>query len=60
MSSASQLLEIINMSVQKIKVGRPTYLNTHEEALVIASADTEGDHGLPIDVNTLGSEPIFS
>ena len=35
----------------KIKVGRPTYCNSDEEALVVALAEVEGDHGLPIDVN---------
>ena len=50
------MLEIIKMSVQKIKVGIPTYLNSDEEALVFASADIECAHGFPIDVNTLGDE----
>ena len=44
------------MSVHKIKNGRPTYLNPDEEALVVAAADMEGAHGLPIDVRTLGAE----
>ena len=52
----SKLLEVINMSVQRIKLGRPTYLNLYEEALVVALAEIEGAHGLPIDVNTLGVE----
>ena len=52
----SKVLETIKMTVHKIKVGRPTYLNSDEEALVVASAEIEGAHGLPIDVNTLGSE----
>ena len=47
------------MSVQKIKVGRPTYLNSDEEALVVASAQIEGDRGLLIDVNALGAELQF-
>ena len=51
-----KVLEIIKMSVQKIKVGRLTYLNSDEESLVVASAEIEGSHGLPIDVNTLGVE----
>ena len=51
--SRSKLLEIIKMSVQKIKVRRPTYLDSDEEALVVASADIEGAHGMPIDVNIL-------
>ena len=57
--SISKLLEIIKMSVQKIKVGRPTYLNSDEEALVVASVEIGSAHGLPIDVNTLGSELQF-
>ena len=52
----SKVLETIKMSVHKIKKGRPTYLNPDEEALVFASAEMEGAHGLPIDVNTLGAE----
>ena len=44
------------MTVHIIKVGRPTYLNSDEEALVVASSEIEGAHGLPIDVNTLGGE----
>ena len=44
------------MTVHKIKIGIPTCLNSDEEALVIASAEIEGAHGLPIDFNTLGSE----
>ena len=45
------------MSVQNIQIGRPNYLNLDEEALLVASEDIEGDHGLPIDVNTLGDKP---
>ena len=52
----SKVLETIKMNVQIIKVGRPTYLNSDEEALVVASAKIEGAHGLPIDINTLGGE----
>ena len=44
------------MSVQKIKVVRPNYLRSDEEALVVASTEIEGAHGLPIDVITLGAE----
>ena len=52
----SKVLEMIKMSVQRIKVGRPTYLNSDEEELVVASAYIEGAHGFPIDDNTLGVE----
>ena len=52
----SKVLEIIKMSVQRIKVGRPTYLNSYEESLVVAAAKIEGSCGLPIDVNTVGVE----
>ena len=52
----SKVLETIKIYVHRIKVGKPTYLNSDEEALVVASAEIEGDHGLPIDVNTLGGE----
>ena len=51
------MLEIIKMSVQRIIFGSPTYLNSDEEALVVSSAEIEGAHGMPIDVNTLASEP---
>ena len=44
------------MFVHKIKKGIPTHLNPYEEALVVASDEMEGAHGLPIDVNTLGVE----
>ena len=54
--SRSKVLKIIKMSVQKNKVGRPTYLNSDEEELVIASSEIEGVHGIPINVNTLGAE----
>ena len=40
----------------KIKFGRPTYLNSDEEVFLVALEETEVAHGLPIDVNTLGSE----
>ena len=50
----SKVLETIKIYVHRIKVGRPTYLNSDIEALVVASAEIEGAHGLPIDVNTLG------
>ena len=46
----------INISDQKIKTGIPTYLNSDEESLVVASAEIEVDHGFHIDVNTLGDE----
>ena len=52
----SKVLETIKMTVHKIKNGRPTYLNPDEEALVVSPDEIEGAHGLPIDVNTLGSE----
>ena len=54
--SISKLLEIIKMSFKKIKVGRPTYLNSDEEALMIASEEIEGSHGLPIGFYALGAE----
>ena len=40
----------------KSKVGRPTYLTSYEEALVVASSGIEGAHGVPIVVNTLASK----
>ena len=43
-------------SVHIIKVGRPTYLNPDEEELVVLSAEIEGAHGLPINVNILGGK----
>ena len=52
----SKVLEMIKQSVQRNKIGIPTSLNSDEEALVAASAEIEGAHGLPIDVNTLGVE----
>ena len=52
----SKKLETINMSVHRIKFGRPTYINSDEEAFVVASAEIEGSHWLPIYVNTLGVE----
>ena len=52
----SKLLEMIKMSVQIVKVGGPAYINSDEEALVVALVDIEGAHGFPIDVNTLGVE----
>ena len=55
----SKELEIIKMYVQNIRVGRPTYLNSYEESLLVSSADIEVAHGIPIDVNTLGSELQF-
>ena len=51
-----KVLETIKMTVHKIKIGRPTYLNQYEEALVVAAAEIEDSHGLPIDVNTLGGK----
>ena len=51
-----KVLETIKMTFHKIKIGRPTYLNPYEEALVVASSEMEGDHGLSVDVNTLGAE----
>ena len=47
----SKVLETINMSVHRIKVGRPTYLNSDEEALAVALAEIEGAHEFPINVN---------
>ena len=53
------MLEFIKVSVQKVKVGRPTYLNSDEGEMVVVSADIEGSHGLPIDANTLVAELQF-
>ena len=50
------MLEIIKMSLKKIKIGIPTHLNSYEKALVVASEEIEVSHGLPIYVNTLGAE----
>ena len=44
------------MYVQKIKFGILTYLNSYQEAFVVASAEIEGAHWFPIDVNTQGSK----
>ena len=52
----SKLLETIKMTVHRVKSGRTTYLNSDEKALVVASDEIESDHGLPIDVNTLGGK----
>ena len=52
----SKVLEMIKQSVQRNKIGRPTYLYSDEEELVVALAEIEGAHGLPIDVNILGVE----
>ena len=54
--SISKVLEIINISVQNIKAGRPTYLNAYVEALVIELSEIEGANGILIDINTLGYE----
>ena len=54
--SRSKVLDIIKISVKNFKIGRRTYPNTYEEALVVASAEIEGVHGLPIDVNALVAE----
>ena len=50
------MLETIKMTVHKTKIGRPTCLNSYEEALVVPPSEIEGAHGLTIDVNTLGSK----
>ena len=47
---------MIKQSAQRNKIRRPTYLNSDEEALVVALAEIEGAHELPIYVNTLGVE----
>ena len=57
--SRSKVLEIIRISVQTIKVGIPTYLNSYEEALVVALAQIKGAHGLPIDFNIVGAKLKF-
>ena len=57
--SRSKLVEIIKMSVKTIKVGRQPSLNSYEEELVVASAEIECDHGLPIYVNTFGAKLKF-
>ena len=44
------------MSVQKIKIGILTYLNSYEEELVVASSEIEDAHGIPINFNTLLAE----
>ena len=30
------------------KIGRPTYLSKNEESLIVAAAENEGGHGLPL------------
>ena len=44
------------MPIHKIKVERPTYLNSDEKALVVTPTEIEFAHGFPIDVNKLGSK----
>ena len=54
--SRSKMLESIKMYVQNIKAGRPNYLNSDEEDLLVVLAEIEGANGLRIDANTLGAE----
>ena len=44
------------MSVLDQKVGRPPYLITYEDAFLVAAAEIEGDHGFPIDTDTIPAE----
>ena len=54
--SKSKVLQTIRIYIQKNKARKPTYLNTYEETLMVASADIKGAHGMHIEVNTLGAE----
>ena len=54
--SISKLREVIQISVNLNKLVRPTYLIPDEEALVVAAADIEGDHGSPVETNMISSE----
>ena len=47
--SPGKVREIVNLTVRMKKSGQPTFLDEHKESLVIASANIEGDHGLPFD-----------
>ena len=54
--SRSKFREVIQISVKTNKVGRPTYLSLDEELLVVAAAEIEGAHGLPVDTATISAE----
>ena len=47
--SRGKVREIVKLTVQIKKSGQKTYLNKDKETLVVASADNEGDHCLPLD-----------
>ena len=35
------------------KIVRPTYLSNNKESFIVAAEEIEGDHALPLDINTL-------
>ena len=35
------------------KIGHPTYLSNDKESLIVAAAEIEGGHGLPLDSNSI-------
>ena len=54
--SISKLREVIQMSVKKNRVGRPTSLILVEEAFLVVAAEIEVDHGFHIETAMIESE----
>ena len=49
-------IEIVGLSPPMNKSGRLTYLSQGKELLIFASANIEGDHGLPFDSHGISEQ----
>ena len=45
--------ENVGLSAPMNKVGCPTYLGSEKGYLIVAAADIEGGHSLPLEINSL-------
>ena len=50
------MIEIVNFTLKINKAGQQSYLNQYEEPLVVASANIEGVHGLPLELCSVAQQ----
>ena len=54
--SISNLIEVIQLSTKKHKVGIPNYLSLDEEALVVTASEIDVAHGLTMGTGMISAE----
>ena len=52
-TSKGKVREFVLLSAPMKKAGQPTYLSKYKDSLIVPPYYIEGDHGLPLEINSL-------